>query len=105
MTNDEIQSDTKDWTWVLARPCPECGFVASETERDGLGAAFRANAAAFDVALRDPGARRRPVPETWSPTEYACHVRDVHAIFDAITATPVAPKIPATKPTIRNTSA
>ncbi len=77
-----LTPDTKDWTWVLARPCPECGFVASETERDGFGAAFRANAAAFEAALRDPGASRRPQPDVWSPTEYACHVRDVHTIFD-----------------------
>ena len=21
-----IEPDTKDWTWVLDRPCPECGF-------------------------------------------------------------------------------
>ena len=21
-----ITPDTKDWTWVLQRPCPECGF-------------------------------------------------------------------------------
>ena len=21
-----ITPDTKDWTWVLERPCPECGF-------------------------------------------------------------------------------
>ena len=23
-----ITPDTKDWTWVLERPCPECGFEA-----------------------------------------------------------------------------
>ena len=23
-----IEPDTKDWTWVLERPCPECGFDA-----------------------------------------------------------------------------
>ena len=22
-----IIPDTKDWTWVLQRPCPECGFT------------------------------------------------------------------------------
>ena len=25
--------------------------------------------------------RERPSPATWSPTEYACHVRDVHILF------------------------
>lgn len=77
-----VQPDTKDWTWVLTRPCPECGFVASEADRSGLGEALRANAAAFDRALREPGAARRPGPAVWSTTEYACHVRDVHTIFD-----------------------
>jgi len=24
-----IEPDTKDWTWVLERPCPECGFDAT----------------------------------------------------------------------------
>ena len=29
----------------------------------------------------DDGARTRPRPDVWSPTEYAAHVRDVHLIF------------------------
>jgi hypothetical protein len=29
-----IVPDTKDWTWVLERPCPECGFDASGVRRD-----------------------------------------------------------------------
>ena len=77
-----VQPDTKDWTWVLTRSCPECGFVASEADRSGFGEALRANAAAFDRALREPGAARRPGSAVWSTTEYACHVRDVHTIFD-----------------------
>lgn len=77
-----LTPDTKDWTWVLTRPCPECGFVASAAERSGFGDALRANAAAFAVALSEPDATRRPAPDVWSPTEYACHVRDVHTIFD-----------------------
>jgi hypothetical protein len=24
----DIEPDTKDWTWVLARSCPECGLAA-----------------------------------------------------------------------------
>jgi hypothetical protein len=77
-----LSPDTKDWTWVLTRPCPDCGFVASATERGGFGDAVRANAAAFADALSGPGATRRPTPDVWSATEYACHVRDVHTIFD-----------------------
>ena len=22
-----VPPDTKDWTWVLERPCPDCGFA------------------------------------------------------------------------------
>lgn len=77
-----LTPDTKDWTWVLTRPCPECGFVAATTDRSDLGAALRANAAAFDAALRRSDATGRPAPDVWSPTEYACHVRDVHEVFD-----------------------
>ena len=29
MTAMSITPDTKDWTWVLERPCPECGFEAA----------------------------------------------------------------------------
>ena len=28
-----IVPDTKDWTWVLERPCDECGFDARSAER------------------------------------------------------------------------
>ena len=31
--------------------------------------------------LARPDAAVRPVPAVWSPLEYACHVRDVHAVF------------------------
>jgi SAM-dependent methyltransferase len=76
------EPDTKDWTWVLDRPCPDCGFVAADVDLDGVGEAVRANAAAFALALRAPGASGRPSPGTWSVTEYACHVRDVHRVFE-----------------------
>src|SRR5665647_1019250 len=28
-----IEPDTKDWTWVLQRPCPECGMAAGDNGR------------------------------------------------------------------------
>ena len=31
--------------------------------------------------LRQPNATKRPDEQTWSPLEYACHVRDVHLLF------------------------
>ncbi|HWJ82750.1 MAG TPA: DinB family protein [Nocardioides sp.] len=76
-----IAPDTKDWTWVLERPCPECGFDASAVERAGIGAAIRGNAEEWQQVLAAPQAADRPEPGVWSPTEYAAHVRDVHRVF------------------------
>lgn len=37
-----VDPDTKDWTWVLGRPCPECGFDAAATHHtDVAGLASR----------------------------------------------------------------
>lgn len=77
----QIEPDTKDWTWVLDRPCPECGFTAGTVDTGALAAAIRDNAAFWAEALADPRAGQRPSPTVWSPTEYACHVRDVHRVF------------------------
>ena len=77
-----ITPDDKDWTWVLEQPCPDCGFDARSLDVPTTGAAVRANAAAWPAVLERDDARRRPDPQTWSPLEYACHVRDVFARFD-----------------------
>lgn len=76
-----IEPDTKDWTWVLHEPCPDCGFVAETPTRAELGAVVRANAALWPTLLASPDAAVRPEPAVWSVLEYACHVRDVHRIF------------------------
>lgn len=73
--------DTSDWTWVLQRPCEDCGFDAARVDLPDVGPAIRENAAAWQVALSGPDVRRRREPWVWSVTEYAAHVRDVHAIF------------------------
>ncbi|MBE7325638.1 DinB family protein [Nocardioides sp. Y6] len=70
--------DTKDWTWVLERPCPECGVEASRLEVPDLPGLLHDATLALSEALRDGGAGVRPEPGTWSVLEYACHVRDVH---------------------------
>lgn len=75
------EPDTKDWTWVLERPCPDCGFEAAAVASGDIGAALRDNATAWASVLAGPGVTRRPAPTVWSPTEYACHVRDVHHVF------------------------
>lgn len=77
-----IVPDTKDWTWVLERPCPECGFEASRVTVDRLAEVVRDNATTWEAVLTLAEATVRPDPATWSALEYACHVRDVHRIFD-----------------------
>jgi hypothetical protein len=77
-----ITPDTKDWTWVLQRRCPECGFDAPAVARESVGDLLRDNASDWQRVLARPdAARRRPRPDRWSPLEYACHVRDVHLLY------------------------
>ncbi len=73
--------DDKDWTWVLERPCPECGFDASGIDVTSVGDMTRSNASAWQQVLARPGVAERPEPRTWSPLEYACHVRDVLRVY------------------------
>lgn len=77
-----ITPDTKNWTWVLEKPCPECGFDASTFEATDVPALLRANAAAWPAVLESAEVRVRPDDATWSPLEYAAHVRDVFRIYD-----------------------
>ena len=77
-----IEPDIKDWTWVLDQPCPECGFEASALTVDRIPGVIRDNATTWEAVLTLDDAGVRPEPTTWSPLEYACHVRDVHRIFD-----------------------
>ncbi|MFE2107872.1 DinB family protein [Kitasatospora sp. NPDC059463] len=81
--DDAIVPDTKDWTWVLERPCADCGLDAGAVVREDVAGMIRANAAGWvRVLAGDPEAlRRRPRPEIWSDLEYACHVRDVFRLF------------------------
>lgn len=83
MTSDAgaLPPDTKDWTWVLQRPCDECGFDAGSVDRQDLSSRFRANARAWLALLEDPGVTERTRPDRWSTLEYACHIDDVHQLF------------------------
>lgn len=76
-----ITPDTKDWTWVIERRCPECSFDASELDIDEVGDFARTNAGIWAEALERPDVAQRPDESTWSALEYACHVRDVHRVF------------------------
>lgn len=76
-----IVPDDKNWTWVLERDCPECGFDAASIEMDELPQRIRENAAMWAILLADPQAQRRPSDDRWSALEYGCHVRDVFRLF------------------------
>ncbi|MEX1080073.1 MAG: DinB family protein [Homoserinimonas sp.] len=76
-----ITPDTKNWTWTAKRRCPECGFDASAIDRLAVPERVRANAEAWPNALARPDVRERPDEQTWSPLEYAAHVRDVHRVY------------------------
>ncbi len=75
------EPDTKDWTWVLERPCTECGFAAATIEVPDLAGLINDSTPRWVAALASPQAATRPAPGVWSVLEYACHVRDVHRIF------------------------
>jgi hypothetical protein len=78
-----IAPDIKDWTWVLGRPCPECGYDAAAIEFSSIGGRIRRNAASWQQLLAaGEAARARPSEDRWSTLEYGCHVRDVFRIFD-----------------------
>ena len=78
---DGIPPDRKDWTWTLRERCPDCGFEAAGVARGDIAGLVTASTQPWPTVLGRPGASTRPDPVTWSPLEYACHVRDVCRIF------------------------
>ena len=76
-----IEPDTKDWTWTLHETCPECGFTANEVDGPSVAGRVAALTDPWQAVLARPGVAVRPEPTTWSPLEYACHVRDVCRVF------------------------
>jgi hypothetical protein len=79
----DIVPDDKDWTWVLERPCPECGFDAGGVDIEAVGPSIRAAAAAWVELLNgdDDSLRVRPSTDRWSTLEYGAHVRDVFVLY------------------------
>jgi hypothetical protein len=75
-----ILPDTKDWTWVLERPCPECGYDAATVEAGEVARLIRENASRWPAVLTRSDVRERPDENTWSALEYGAHVRDVFRI-------------------------
>ena len=89
MTSDALPADSdpavpvaddKDWTWILDRPCPDCGFVA-DIDRERVAARIRSDAAVWLTVLDREDVTVRPSPQVWSTSEYACHVRDLYEVF------------------------
>ena len=80
--SDAIVPDDKNWTWVLERECPDCGFDSSTFDARTTGDALRDQAEQWSMVLERSDVRERPQPTVWSPLEYACHVRDVFRKFD-----------------------
>jgi DinB superfamily len=76
-----IVPDEKDWTWVLDRVCPDCGFDTHAVDRDDLAGRIGVTTAAWRAILERTDVHERPDDSTWSPLEYACHVRDVHRVY------------------------
>lgn len=77
-----IEPDTKDWTWVLREPCTECGLAAADVDPRSVAGLVRESLPRWSAVLARPDVADRPDPATWSPLEYACHVRDVFTLFD-----------------------
>jgi hypothetical protein len=77
-----LAPDDKDWTWVLRRTCPECGFEASAISGREVAGVVRGSVPRWQAVLARADAARRPAPDVWSPLEYGCHVRDVFTLFN-----------------------
>ena len=77
------QPDDKDWTWVLERPCPDCGARVGRLTMTEVASLNRRCAESFAEVLGrdDTWVKTRPRPDVWSPLEYGCHVRDVFRLF------------------------
>ncbi len=84
---EQPRPEDKDWTWVLDRPCPQCGFDADTVDRAGLAARIRSSAAVWRAVLgRGPVVALRPPDDpdrgpVWSALEYGSHARDVYHLM------------------------
>ncbi|MEO7131939.1 MAG: DinB family protein [Dermatophilaceae bacterium] len=89
MTDDVLQDpgpaapDGADWTWVLTRPCPDCGFDAAHLGRDQIPELLQDAKRRYAAVLGQGEVRARPASGVWSPLEYSCHVRDVCVVMTA----------------------
>ena len=76
MTNlNAIPKETKDWSFVAEEGCSECGYSPQSGQETGSG--LRLTATLWKEVLSNPNASHRPLPQVWSPLEYAAHARDM----------------------------
>ena len=78
-------NEGREWVRMQFEACPDCGLDASTNADDDLPRALTDVAARWGGTLATADVadlRRRPVPDVWSPLEYACHTRDVLAVFE-----------------------
>ena len=75
-----VPPETKDWTVVIADGCDDCGFDP-RFDVTTTGERLRATLDRWAAVLDRPGVTTRPRPGTWSPLEYASHVRDLCGVF------------------------
>lgn len=73
-----IEPDIKDWTWVLSRPCPECGFDAAAVHHTAVGEHIRRDAAEWLRRLQE-----EPRFPNWDQDETA--ITDDYASQDPAT--------------------
>ncbi len=83
VTGMSIEPDIKDWTWVVATRCDECGLESATLAPADYGRLLRETAHRWVTFLGTAAElRTRPDDSTWAPLEYACHVRDVVRTYD-----------------------
>ena len=78
--------DARDWTTTTSGECPDCGYDASSIETSGFDEALEFEAGAWRHWLGSADAfalRSHTIEGVWSGIEYACHVRDLLAVFAA----------------------
>lgn len=72
-----VTPDEADWTWVLSRPCPDCGLDTASVRPDDVPPILRDAGRRYAAVLGRADVAQRPAAGVWSPLEYVCHVRDV----------------------------
>ena len=81
ITPDQVPRDDKDWTWTVERLCPDCGYAAGAVTGPQIATWVERLTVPWADLLVAGDARTRPAATTWSPLEYAAHVRDMCGVF------------------------